>query len=658
MKTSIRAIVAAAMIGSVMAVQATEPATKNVDRTWTLATDDTELTLAVTDHAISIVGLRNPLQKWEWAPAPSRLPLPGIGTGKTGQTTVWDYRDAAVDKKCGDQLTLRFTCVHPAMELKSVWRALPGPGPVENGVFVENRSGSSIVFPPTLAAAKIGLMADGAVTLHRSRKTQVGVGEVFQNTIGANANFTTDSSIIPFLLLGVGEKHGAYMGFEWELGGFQVVSAANPHQLTVSAFPVTENVTRLPGATFAMPAVYYGTYQGDLDDGANRFKRWFWNHKITRSLHDNKDEPWSEVCMQDVTSPSGNASVVGTTPQNAYDRLAATGVECVKLDFWDRSGKCWYADRDWMFHPENWPHGFDYTAKAHKAGLKASLYMGGTYKDVDLSTIAGRDAELQAVLTRYDQGWFDMWRTDRYTAPNDPMPATYEGVANFLYIQDRLIGSRPGYRYENCCNGGKFKGFAICRRMTYCTMNDDDHNPWKTRTTYYSNTYAINPVQLKSDIGAGPNVATNLRSAIMGPILTWAFDTPEYRRYIALYKERQRPILRGANVYHILPMADGVHWDGLQFYNPDIKRGSVFLFKPGTDVPPNKAIRLKGLNPRGVYTLTFEERTGLNCVRTGSQLMANGIYVSGMIRANASEIIWIEETPQARPTPAPIVPAE
>ena len=408
---------------------------------------------------------------------------------------------------------------------------------------------------------------------------------------------------------------------------------------------------------FAVPAVYYGTYQGDLDDGANRFKRWFWNHKITRSLHDNKDEPWSEVCMQDVSSPSGNAGVVGTTPQSVYDRLAATGVECVKMDFWDGSGKCWYTDRDWMFHLENWPHGFDYTAKAHKAGLKASLYMGGTYKDVDLSTIAGRDAELQAVLTRYDQGWFDMWRTDRYTAPNDPMPATYEGVANFLYIQDRLIGSRPGYRYENCCNGGKFKGFAICRRMTYCTMNDDDQTPWKTRTTYYSNTYAINPVQLKSDIGAGPNVTTNLRTAIMGPILTWAFDTPEYRRYIALYKERQRPILRGANVYHILPMADGVHWDGLQFYNPDIKKGSVFLFKPGTDVPPNEAVRLKGLNPRGVYALTFEERTGLNCVRTGSQLMANGVYVSGMIGANASEIIWIDETPQARPTPEPIVQA-
>ena len=147
-------------------------------------------------------------------------------------------------------------------------------------------------------------------------------------------------------------------------------------------------------------------------------------------------------------------------------------------------------------------------------------------------------------------------------------------------------------------------------------MNDDDRTPWKTRSTYYSNSYAINPVQLKSDVGSGPNFTSNLRTAIMGPILTWAFDTPEYRRHIALYKEKQRPILRGANVYHILPMADGVHWDGLQFHNPDIKRGSVFLFKPNADVPPNKVIRLKGLNPRGVYTLTFQDRHDLNCVRS------------------------------------------
>ena len=116
----------------------------------------------------------------------------------------------------------------------------------------------------------------------------------------------------------------------------------------------------------------------------------------------------------------GSSSVAGKTPQSVYDALAATGVELVKFDFWDGSGKCWYTDRDWMFHSDIWPNGFDYAAKAHKAGLKASLYMGGTYKDCDLTTIAGRDAELAAVLTRYDQGWFDMWRTDLYTAPSEP----------------------------------------------------------------------------------------------------------------------------------------------------------------------------------------------------------------------------------------------
>ena len=646
MKTTVQGFVAAlAVVGLAAAVWAAEPAAGDANRTWTLTTDDTELTLAVKDHAICIVGLRNPMQKWNWTASPSRVPMPGIQTANAGRATTWEFRDAAEDKKSGHQLSLRFTCADPVMELKSVWRALPGPGPVENEVFIENKSGGHVVFTPTLAAAKIDMTAEDAVTLHRARKTNVGVGQVLQGVVGANADFRTDSSVIPFLLLGVGEKHGVYLGFEWELGGFRVTSAAKPEELTASVFPLTENVTRAPGAVFAVPAVYYGTYQGDLDDGANRFKRWFWNYKITRSLHDHENEPWSEVCMQDIASPSGNASVLGTTPQSVYDRLAATGVECVKMDFWDGSGKGWYTGRDWMFHGENWPNGFDFAAKAHKAGLKASLYMGGTYKDADLTTIAGRDAQLDAVRTRYDQGWFDMWRTDHYTAPKEPMPQTYDGVANFLYIQDRLIESRPGYRYENCCNGGKYKGFAICRRMTFCTMNDDDRTPWKTRSTYYSNTYAINPVQLKSDIGSGPNVTSNLRTAIMGPILTWAFDTPQYRRHIALYKEKQRPILRGANVYHILPIADGVHWDGLQFHNPEIKRGSVFLFKPGADVSPNRVIRLKGLNPKATYTLTFQDRKDLNCVRTGVQLMAQGINVAGMTGANASEIIWIEESP-------------
>jgi hypothetical protein len=245
-----------------------------------------------------------------------------------------------------------------------------------------------------------------------------------------------------------------------------------------------------------------------------------------------------------------------------------------------------------------------------------------------------------------------MWRTDRYTAPEDPMPPTYDGVTNFLYIQDQLIKRRPGYRYENCCNGGKYKGFAVCRRMTFCTMNDRDQDANLTRSTYYSNSFAINPVQLKSDLGPADS-AFNLRTDMLGAILTWAADNPVYRQHIALYKTRQRPILRGANVYHILPMADGVNWDGLEYFNPDLRKGSVFLFKPSAKAVngDSKVIKLKGLDRKANYNLTFQDRTNLNCTKTGAQLMDEGIAVSGMTGDRASEIIWLDETPAPSPSP-------
>ncbi|MCX6903534.1 MAG: GH36 C-terminal domain-containing protein [Verrucomicrobia bacterium] len=627
------------------------PTMTSQDMTWTLATDDTELTLAVVSNRLSLIKLRNPARNWNWIPTASRVPLPGVQIGTNYQPLNWEFREATEGRTSGHQVSLRFTCANPALELKSVWRAHPGPGPVENEVSIKNTSRGDVTFGPGLTAAGFDLVADSAVTFHRADKTAVGKGKVQQDVIGANATFSTGASIIPFIMLDVGTRHGAYFGFEWELGGFKLSSQKDALRMTVSAHPITENVIRAIGEMFLIPSVYYGTYQGDIDDGSNRFKRWFWNHKITRSLHDNKAEPWVEVCMQEIGG-TGSTSITGKTRQSAYDRLAANGAECVKMDFWDGSGKCWYNGRDWMFRPEIWPNGFDFAAKAHHASLKASLYMGGTYQDCDLTTLAGRDAELEAVLTRYDQGWFDIWRTDLYTAPREPMPQTYQGVANFLFIQDHLIKNRPGYRYENCCNGGKYKGFAICRRMTFCTMNDSDQNPVETRTTYFANTFAINPVQLKSDLGPA-NDAYELRTDMLGAILTWAADNPIYRQHIALYKSKQRPILRGADVYHLLPMADGTNWDGLQFFNPDLDQGSVFLFKPSAKAADgdSKVVKIKGLDRKATYALVFQDRVKLNCSRTGAQLRDEGITVSGMTGDRVSEIIWIEG-PASRSAPA------
>ncbi len=615
------------------------------DARWTLSTDDTCLTVSVSNNKIHVDALENPAQNWNWTPAPSEVPLPGknsIKIGTTDCTPNWTYCEATEDKSNGYMLTLRFTSTTPKLELKSIWQAQSGPGPVENWTTIENKSGGDVTYAATIPAARLQIRADHPVDLHRFDKTAVGKGIVHHNAIHPNSTISNNSSLMPYIMLDVASTHGLYIGYEWELGGFTVASGSDPLGITASAYPITENVTQGNNETFTIPDAYYGTYRGDIDDGSNRFKKWFWNHKITRSLHDNADEPWTEVCMQPVGG-TGSTSVTGSTPQNTYDTLAATGVELVKMDFWDGTGAGWYTNRDWMYHAQAWPHGFDFAAKAHKAGLKASLYMGGTYNDCDLTTITGRDAELSAVLKRFDDGWFDMWRTDLYTAPKEPMPQTYNGVKNFLHLQDYLIKNRPGYRYENCCNGGKYKGFAICRRMTFCTMNDSDSDANITRTTYYANSYAINPVQLKSDLGPA-TTAFDLRTDMLGAILTWAADNALYRQHISLYKSKQRPILRGADVYHILPMADGTNWDGLEYFNSGLNKGSVFLFKPSKKAADgdSKVIKLKGLERSASYALTFQDRTNLNCVMTGAELADHGITVAGMTGDRASEIIWID----------------
>ncbi len=92
-------------------------------------------------------------------------------------------------------------------------------GPVENEISIKNTSGGEVTFGPGIAAAGVELVADAAVMLHQADKTAVGRGKVQQDVIGPNARFSTGTSVLPFIMLGVGSTHGAYFGFEWELGG-------------------------------------------------------------------------------------------------------------------------------------------------------------------------------------------------------------------------------------------------------------------------------------------------------------------------------------------------------------------------------------------------------------------------------------------------------
>ena len=44
-----------------------------------------------------------------------------------------------------------------------------------------------------------------------------------------------------------------------------------------------------------IPYTFYGTYMGDVDDGSNKMKKWFWNYRMTKTLRENNDEPLVEL---------------------------------------------------------------------------------------------------------------------------------------------------------------------------------------------------------------------------------------------------------------------------------------------------------------------------------------------------------------------------
>ena len=119
-------------------------------------------------------------------------------------------------------------------------------------------------------------------------------------------------------------------------------------------------------------------------------------------------------------------------------------------------------------------------------------------------------------------------------------------------------------------------------RMTFQTANDNDgaslgpDTHFDYRASVWTAGFALNSIQLKSDVGVHPPhpVAFVARTSMLGAWQLCGVEPtdPVFRLHLALYKTRQRPILRGGEMFHILPMADGVNWDGFQFFNRELNK--------------------------------------------------------------------------------------
>ena len=645
-------------------------------RTWTLRTADTQIVLNIIGNRPAIVEMQDAVSGWNWTPQPVALPLlQRVSIGAKSYDPHWVYSAGTVEKSQGTQVTLTFTSTGPcpALTLTQTWWAAPtGGGPIEVTTSVTNDSSSAVTYQDAdIIPTDVTLTADQAVTLWRfSRSSYADLGKdtgfttgVFTQTLGPSARVASTMSnsyvpgpyMLPLEMLDVGGTHGAYIGYEMDFGHFTTSTAEDPKAVrTVFQLWDAKSFSQAAGTTLPLPGMFYGTYAGDTDRGSNQMKAWFWAHRMTPTLRNTPGEPLIEAdCSID-----SEANFLHKEPGIAA--IESWGVELLKQDdTWTDDDKTdmpfgW----DWRPNPAYWPKGVNLRTLTHEHHMKLSLYLANRYNHADLSTAAGEAAEQTAIETRFEgtapnyvgRG-FDYWRTDMEWEPT----TDYLSHLGFLRIMDHMIAAHPDFRWENCSGGGSKKSFDIAQRESFGVVEDSGlHADSITHfiQSYYASSYVFNPAQLgeqNADFMTGTEAQGlyNFRAGFLGAWLwglqaaTWPGNT-HYPDYVALYKAKQRAILRGADVHHILPMPTGKNWFGIELFNRALNRGSVILLKPNSGVKRSPTIVLKGLVPTTTYQLTFQDRTSLNGAYTGKALMTTGISpLSGHPSDVDSEIIWI-----------------
>ena len=648
---------------------ASRPAAGRRAKSWTLATDDTRLTVGATATGqLCVYELSNPASGWNWTEEPSVFALLGQAEiGNVVQDLSWKFKEGTMDKADGQKLTLRFVCDNPALELSSEWWARPGSGPVHHVMRIANQSDKPVTLfeQPTFHLDLAGPAGEGSPkmwTFHSDGGTPDKAG-VYRHTV--EPPFTRqirthpDGEFIPYAVFDAGGKQGVYVGIEWS---YCRIAAATAEGYKAGSLRVRGGefagfrISVRPGETFETPPGFIGAYRGDVDDAGNSLRKYLFKHNMP------------EVVRKDATYPKIQWNAFGATGDKPggwnsveakyyplVDDIAPLGFEEVMLDvgWWKGGTSAPEPEGD----PVDWASGMAKAAEhAHKAGLRFGLYWN---KGEEMASPEGRNQRMTHIKRLYNEYKADMWRSDNTAGA--VVGASYASVKGIYAMLDQLRRDIPNFQWENCCSGGRVKDFGAMSRCVKIFMTDTyaEHH---VRQAFYDSSYALPPAQLEGCLGstdgayrpkgtAGMKFA--FRTVSMGAP-EWFIDAPNggngsapwtqeekdaVKTSVATYKNKIRPLVRNADLYHILPRPDGKNWDGIQYYDPLTKKGVAYLFKPaaGTD---STVIKLRGVEPKTTYRVTFEDGTNPSVEKTGAEL-AKGIEVT-LKGSPVSELLFLD----------------
>ena len=640
------------------------PAAGALAQSWTLTTDDTRLTLGVTAASELVVReLSSPAASRNWIAHPVAFGLwSQVETAGQRRMLRWRFVDTAVEEGDGRKLTLRFACADPALEFVSRWHARPGPGPVHHSMLITNRSAHPLTIgeQPTFDLDLTGAVAlwsfhsDGGtpdpVGVYRRPLTATPAGRRFSVRTAPTGAF------IPLVVLEAGDRQGVYMGLEWSYCRIEAVTLASGASSTVRVRAgnfADLRVDLTPGETCEIRPGFLGAYRGDLDDAGNRLRRWLLRHRVPDVL---RQDPGYPKVQWNAFGATGKMPGSWDPVEKKYDPLiddiAPLGFEEVMIDVGWWQGSEPDSDR------ADWPSGKKRAADyAHVKGLRDGLYWTD---NLDMASPAGRRQRAGRIARLFREYRADMWRSD--ATRGEVIGSSYAATRGFYDMVDALAKQTPGFQWENCSGGGRIKDYGAMRRAVKI-FNSDTYSPLDVRQAFYDSSHAFHPIQIEGHLGSTdgryrPRGVAGMRYAFRSMSMgapEWFIDAPSggngsepwtqaekdaVKACVDTYKAKLRPLVRGADLYHVFPRPDGRKWDGVEYYDPAAGKGVVYVFKP-TPTPIAETIRFKGLDAKHKYRVRFEDGSQPPSIRSAAELMDQGLRVT-LDGAQASELVFFE----------------
>jgi alpha-galactosidase len=503
-------------------------------------------------------------------------------------------------------------------------------------------------------------------------------------------------SEVPFLNLQVDRSHGLYLGWKFsavgEITGSSTGTAGDTVELSVGV-PKNFKTDILAGEEFLVPAAFIGTYVGDEAEGSYSVYRYVQESVLPKRP---PGQPYPALVYGYYFDGNKPGTQTEADVLNSARLAHELGFETFLAD------AMWFpATGDWRWDPARFPRGAKPLADyLHANGMQFALWMAWTLASdsdapgalnyrrhpdwftrtpvfdpegginwnaqIDVGNDAARqwvESATQRVVQDYE---VDYLKTDyspiavtsqaQHAHGQNTTDVSYWSTLGYYEIQNKLLEKFPNLILEGCSGGGTIKDFGDMAHVHYI-VGTDTLSAMADRQSIYDTSYMFPPSsillytyeRIYSDVADAPEPYL-WRSAMMGAwdlALTESKSLSEkqkaqIRRATDIYKAWVRPVLQDAHVYRILPRADGLHWDGMFYWNAALKKGTAYIFRPNSE-QGHQLIFLAGLEPKKTYKIHGEDSSVRPGTFTGAELINQGLMIR-LPGKFTSDLVYVEET--------------